>query len=138
MTDTGSDLQDAYNEIADLKEEIERLKLEVRTLKYNLKSAMHRNQTWGVYAEQLACVLAEKHFPEETQWKPESTLMGLLAQIDSMTAGMTRKKSVRVGEITPAMIEAGVNALLRPVLTPHENRVVSIFQDMTAARGSRE
>ena len=42
------------------------------------------------------------------------------------------------GSVTDAMIEAGVNALLRPVITTHEYRVAAIFHDMIIAQESGE
>lgn len=47
------------------------------------------------YAEQLASALAKKHFPNTPDWKPMTgDLMGLLTQIDNMTAGLSRQENV--------------------------------------------
>lgn len=44
------------------------------------------------YAERLAVVLMEKHFPDATTWKPLSgDLIGILTQIDNLTTGLCRK-----------------------------------------------
>ncbi len=43
------------------------------------------------YAERLAVALRAKHYPDVPQWQPLSgDLLGLLTQIDNMTAGMKR------------------------------------------------
>jgi hypothetical protein len=38
------------------------------------------------YAERLAVALHARLFPEVTNWRPSGTLVGLLTQIDNMTA----------------------------------------------------
>lgn len=43
------------------------------------------------YAEQLAVAIAAKHYPDVPEFQPLSgDLIGLLTQIDNMTAGMSR------------------------------------------------
>jgi hypothetical protein len=45
------------------------------------------------YATTLACALWEKHYKAEApDWKPQPDLLGLLTQIDNMTAGLVRLK----------------------------------------------
>lgn len=47
------------------------------------------------YAERLAVALHQKHYPEVVQWKPLSgDLLGLLTQIDNMTAGLARSSDL--------------------------------------------
>lgn len=43
------------------------------------------------YATRLATILAEKHWPENKEWRPLPTLIGVLTQIDNMTTGLVRK-----------------------------------------------
>jgi hypothetical protein len=40
------------------------------------------------YATTLAKTLHAKHYPQVTQWKPLPDLLGVLTQIDNMTAGL--------------------------------------------------
>lgn len=42
------------------------------------------------YARQLAIAIHAKYYPEVTQWKPLPDLMGVLTQIDNMTAGLVK------------------------------------------------
>lgn len=42
------------------------------------------------YATTLATALHAKHYAEVTQWKPLPDLLGVLTQIDNMTAGLKR------------------------------------------------
>lgn len=45
------------------------------------------------HAESIAIAIHGKHFPEIDQWKPHSgDLIGLLTQIDNMTASMKRAR----------------------------------------------
>ena len=43
------------------------------------------------YATTLAIALHAMHYPEVTQWKPLPDTLGLLTQIDNMTASLTRR-----------------------------------------------
>lgn len=43
------------------------------------------------YATTLATALHAKHYMEVTQWKPLPDLLGVLTQIDNMTASLTRR-----------------------------------------------
>ena len=50
------------------------------------------SQSWEayIYAVSLASILAAKHFPENTEWKPLPDLTGVLTQIDNMTSSLIR------------------------------------------------
>jgi hypothetical protein len=71
-------LRKAENEILILRATIERLTKE-------------RDEVTG-YAERLATALQDKHYRSDLpQWKPLSgDLIGILTQIDNMTAGLSR------------------------------------------------
>lgn len=46
------------------------------------------------YASRLAISIWEKHYKESSpHWKPLDTLMGVLTQIDNMTAGLLKNKA---------------------------------------------
>lgn len=45
-------------------------------------------------AVRLATVLMEKHFPDATGWQPAPDLLGVVSQIDNMTADMVKVGSV--------------------------------------------
>ena len=53
-------------------------------------SDYHRDTTLG-YAQRLATFLWEKHYKKDApEWKPLPDLIGVLTQIDNMTAGLVR------------------------------------------------
>lgn len=52
------------------------------------------------YATRLAVQLWEKHYKSDSpNWKPEPDLLGVLMQIDNMTAGMVRLNILATPEI---------------------------------------
>jgi hypothetical protein len=53
------------------------------------------------YAMRLAEALHAKHYPENAAWRPLRTLLGLLTQIDNMTAALTRTPP----EVSEEMVE---------------------------------
>lgn len=61
--------------------------LEVRAA---LRERLAQPDAYG-YASRLAVAIWEQHYKDvATQWKPLDDLMGVLTQIDNMTAGLTR------------------------------------------------
>ena len=42
------------------------------------------------YAKGLAIVLHKQHYPEIVHWRVDDDLLGVLTQIDNMTAGLVR------------------------------------------------
>jgi hypothetical protein len=56
------------------------------------------------YATSLALILRDKHFPEATQWKPLPDLIGVLTQIDNMTAALSRVADDRAA-VEPSVAE---------------------------------
>lgn len=44
------------------------------------------------WVTELVCNLAKKHWPEVTRWKPLPSLLGVITQLDNMTAGMVRAR----------------------------------------------
>jgi len=90
------------------------------------------------YAQHLATALWEKYGKERApNWKPLDTVLGVLTQIDNMTAGMVRKDeqpaqgmvSVPV-EPTGAMMVAGASCI--PI--QDANMVRRCYKAMIAAR----
>jgi hypothetical protein len=62
------------------------------------------------YATTLACALWEKHYKAEApDWKPQPDLLGLLTQIDNMTAGLVRLK---VTVLMPDHVEKLIDRIL--------------------------
>jgi hypothetical protein len=53
------------------------------------------------YATRLAEAIYEKHYRDDApEWKPLPDLLGLLTQIDNMTAGLTRTRANCAGAAT--------------------------------------
>jgi hypothetical protein len=48
------------------------------------------------YAHQLANHLHRRHYPEVQGWEPAKDLLGLLDQIDNMTAGLVRQPQAKL------------------------------------------
>ena len=72
------------------------------TFKFDMTANKSRDELAGLFkqrsrhlaaatrqAENLAIALHDKHYPEVENWEPEFDLVGLLLQIDNMTAGMS-------------------------------------------------
>ena len=80
------------------------------------------------YAERLAVALWERLYKHDTpHWKPLSgDLIGILTQIDNMTAGLTRADALDPPPMTPIQAEAGtedardVIASALPLIISHD------------------
>jgi len=65
---------------------------EVRPLYTTPPAAQQEHDAYG-YAKRLAVAIWEQHYKDVApQWKPFDDLMGVLTQIDNMTAGLTAQR----------------------------------------------
>ena len=59
---------------------------------HQIKEAIAADEAYE-YAKRLAYSIGSEHWPENTDWKPLPTLLGVLTQIDNMTTLMRDQKA---------------------------------------------
>jgi hypothetical protein len=67
------------------------------------------------YAHQLANHLHRRHYPEAQGWEPAKDLLGLLTQIDNMTAGLVRQPQAKLTYAQVAEVWGGDKRSTLPV-----------------------
>lgn len=91
------DITERLRNVAETFEGPEALDEEVATC----RQAADEIERAASYAEHLACAIWERHYKDDApHWKPLSgDVLGLLTQIDNMTAGLSRNQ--RISAPTP-------------------------------------
>jgi len=102
-----------------------------REAEAKLKAAAQQEPDAYGYASRLAVAIWEQHYKATApQWKPLDDLMGVLTQIDNMTAGLTAHRQ----PLTDAeVLHLWAGDISRPVLG--KNKVLAFARAIEAAHG---